>query len=105
MLVPALYLALEKKAKKKGKEAKGGLRCKGTPDAVSGDTEVLSSHEGDEDEQDEEEEDEDKPLVGGTYSLECLPRNELSPFGVPLVRTIGIRVRSILFLPTEFGLI
>ena len=56
MLVPAPYQAPEKKAKKKGKEAKGGLRRKGTSDAVSGDTEALSSHEGDEDDKEEEEE-------------------------------------------------
>ena len=54
MLVPAPYQAPEKKAKKKGKEAKGGLRRKGTLDAVSGDTEAPSSHEGDEDEEEEE---------------------------------------------------
>ena len=56
MLVPAPYQAPEKKARKKGKEAKSGLRRKGTSDAMSGDTEVLSSHEGDEDEEEEEEE-------------------------------------------------
>ena len=55
MLVPAPYQAQEKKAKKKGKEAKSGLRHKGTSDAVSGDTKALSSHEGDEDEEEEEE--------------------------------------------------
>ena len=54
MLVPTPYQASEKKAKKKSKEAKDGLRCKGTSDAVSGDTKVLSSHEGDEDEEEEE---------------------------------------------------
>ena len=51
MLVPAPYQAPEKKAKKKSKEAKGGLRRKGTSDAVSRETEALSSHEGDEDEE------------------------------------------------------
>jgi len=35
MLVPTPYQTTEKKAKKKGKEAKGGLRRKGTSDAVS----------------------------------------------------------------------
>ena len=55
MLVPALYQALEKKAKKKGKEARSGLRHKGTSDIMSEDTEVLSSHEGNEDEEEEEE--------------------------------------------------
>ena len=63
MLVPAPYQAPEKKAKKKGKEAKSGLRRKGTSDAVSGDTEAPSSHEGDEDE--EEEEESNSPLKGG----------------------------------------
>ena len=56
MLVPAPYQALEKKAKKKGKEARSGLRRKGTSDAVSGDTEAFSSHEGDKDGEEEEEE-------------------------------------------------
>ena len=46
----------EKKAKKKSKEAKGGLCRKRTSDAVSGDTEAPSSHEGDEYEEEEEEE-------------------------------------------------
>ena len=54
MLVPAPYQAPEKKAKKKGKEAKSGLLHKGTSDAVSRNTEALSSHEGDEDEEEEE---------------------------------------------------
>ena len=49
MLIPVPYEAPEKKAKKKGKEAKSGLRRKGASDVVSEDTEVLSSHEGDED--------------------------------------------------------
>src|SRR6266536_3241437 len=56
MLVPAPYQAPEKKAKKKGKEAKSGLRRKGTSDVMSGETEAPSSHEGDEDEEEEEEE-------------------------------------------------
>ena len=56
MLVPARYQAPEKKAKKKGKEAKGGLRRKGTSDAVSGETETHSSHEGGEDEEEKEAE-------------------------------------------------
>ena len=64
MLVPVSYQAPEKKAKKKGKEAKGGLRRKGTSDAVSGDTEAPSSHEGDEDEEEEEEAESDSPLKG-----------------------------------------
>ena len=63
MLVPAPYQAPEKKAKKKSKEAKGGLRRKGTSDAVSGETEALSFHEGDEDEEEEEAESK-SPLKG-----------------------------------------
>ena len=49
MLVLAPYQVPEKKAKKKSKEAKGGLRRKGTSDTVSGETKAHSSHEGDED--------------------------------------------------------
>ena len=41
------YQALKKNAKKKSKEAKGGLRRKGTSDAMSRETEAPSSHEGD----------------------------------------------------------
>ena len=63
MLVPAPYQAPEKKAKKKGKEARSGLRCKGTSGIASEDTEVLSSPEGDEDEEDKEES--NSPLKGG----------------------------------------
>ena len=63
MLVEVPYQALEKKARKKGKEAKGGPRCKGTSDVVSGETEVPSSPEGDEDEEEEEVES-DSPLKG-----------------------------------------
>ena len=63
MLVLAPYQAPEKKAKKKGKEAKSGLRRRGTSDAAPEDTEVLSSHEGDEDEEEEEEES-NSPLKG-----------------------------------------
>ena len=63
MLVPTPYQAPEKKAKKKGKDAKSGLRRKGTSDAVSGETEAPSSHEGDEDEEEEEAES-DSPLKG-----------------------------------------
>ena len=61
MLVLAPYKALEKKTKMKGKEAKSGLRHKGTSDATSGDTKAPS-HEGDED---EEEEESNSPLKGG----------------------------------------
>lgn len=61
MLLPAPYQAPEKKAKKKIKEAKGGLRRKGASDVVSEDTETLSSHDEDED----EEEEINSPLKGG----------------------------------------
>ena len=54
MLVPAPYQAPKKKAKKKSKEAKGGLRCKGTSDVVSGEAETHSSDEEDEDEEEPE---------------------------------------------------
>src|SRR5215216_4790152 len=70
MLVPP-----EKKAKKKSKEAKGGLRHKGTSDAVSGETEIPSSHEGDEDEEEEEAES-DSPLKGGGEEEGSLYRPE-----------------------------
>ena len=60
MLVLAPYQAPEKKAKKKVKEAKGGLRCKGASDVVSEDTKTLSSH----DEDEEEEEESNSPLRG-----------------------------------------
>ena len=49
MLVPAPYKALEKKAKKKAKGAKSGLRRKGTSDVAS------------EDDEEEEEEEENNP--------------------------------------------
>ena len=62
MFIPAPYQEPEK-AKKNSKEAKGSLRRKGTSDAVSGETEALSSHEGDEDEKKEEGES-DSPLKG-----------------------------------------
>ena len=61
MLVPTPYQAPEKKAKKKGKEAKSGLRRKGTSDAMSEETEAHSSHEGDEGEEEEEEESNSPP--------------------------------------------
>ena len=40
---------------KKGKEPKGGPCCRGPSDAMSGETEIASSLEGDEDEEEEEE--------------------------------------------------
>nr|XP_020151547.1 uncharacterized protein LOC109736751 [Aegilops tauschii subsp. strangulata] len=60
MLVPARDRAPEKKA---GKEAKGDFRRKGPLDPVSGETEIPSSHEGDEDNEEEEAES-DSPLKG-----------------------------------------
>ena len=61
MLVPAPYQAPEKKAKKKGKEAKSGLRRKGASDVVSEDTETHSSPKDNEG----EEEESNSPLKGG----------------------------------------
>ena len=63
MLVLAPYKPPEKKGKKKGKEANGGPHHRGSSDAVSGETEILSSHEGDEEEEEEEVES-DSPLKG-----------------------------------------
>nr|XP_045087525.1 fibrous sheath CABYR-binding protein-like [Aegilops tauschii subsp. strangulata] len=63
MLVLAPYQAPEKKAKKKGKENKGGPRHRGPSDAMSGETEALSCHEGGEDEEEEEAES-DSPHKG-----------------------------------------
>ena len=65
MLVPVPYQAPEKKGKKKAKEAKGGPRRRGPSDTVSGETEILSSHEGDEEEEEEEEAESDSPSRGG----------------------------------------
>ena len=62
MLVPVPYQALEKKAKKKSKEAKGGLRHKGTSDVTSEDAETHSSPATDDD---EEEEKSNSPPEGG----------------------------------------
>ena len=59
-MVPAPYQALEKKAKKKGKEAKSGLRRKGASDVVTEDTETHSSP----DEDEGEEEESNSPLKG-----------------------------------------
>ena len=61
MLVPAPYKAPEKKAKKKGQEARSGLRRKGTSDATSEDAETHSSPA----ENDEEEEESNSPPEGG----------------------------------------
>nr|XP_020181379.1 uncharacterized protein LOC109767039 [Aegilops tauschii subsp. strangulata] len=55
--------APKKKAKKESNEAKGGLRHKGTSDAVFVETKAPCSHEGDEDEEEEEAES-DSPLKG-----------------------------------------
>ena len=61
MLVLAPYQAPEKRAKKKGKEAKSGLRHKGASDVVSEDTETHSSP----DEDEGEEEESNSPPKGG----------------------------------------
>jgi hypothetical protein len=53
MLVPAPYQASEKKAKKKARETRSGLRRKGTSDVTSEDTESHSSAA--EDDKEEEE--------------------------------------------------
>nr|XP_040258366.1 uncharacterized abhydrolase domain-containing protein DDB_G0269086-like [Aegilops tauschii subsp. strangulata] len=58
MLVSAPYQA----PKKKGKEGKSGPRHKGSSDAMSGETEAPSSHEGDKEE--EEEVESDSPCKG-----------------------------------------
>ena len=60
MLVPAPYQAPEKKAKKKAKETRSGLRRKGTSDVTSEDTETHSSPDEDEGEEEESE----SPLKG-----------------------------------------
>nr|XP_040249487.1 neurofilament medium polypeptide-like [Aegilops tauschii subsp. strangulata] len=67
MLAPTPYQAPEKKAKKKkGKETKSGPCHKGPADAMSGETEAPSSHEGDKEEEEEEEEyvESDSPRKG-----------------------------------------
>ena len=61
MLVPVPYKAPEKKAKKKAKGAKSGLRCKGTSDVTSEDDETHSSIPEDNDEEEEEEEENNPP--------------------------------------------
>ena len=69
MLVPVPYQAPEKKAKKKGKEVRSGLRRKGTSDITSEDTEALSSHD-----EDEEEEEENNSPPKGERRKGGLPR-------------------------------
>jgi hypothetical protein len=61
MLVPAPYQAPEKKAKKKARETRSGLRRKGTLDVMSEDAESHSSAA----EDDKEEEERDSPPEGG----------------------------------------
>ena len=61
MLVPVPYKAPEKKAKKKAKGAKSGLRRKGTSDAASEDDETHSSVPEDNDGGEEEEEENNPP--------------------------------------------
>ena len=55
MLVPVPYQVPEKKAKKKAKETRGGLRHKGNSDVTSKDAEVHSSAAEDDKEEEEEE--------------------------------------------------
>ena len=59
MLVPAPYQAPKKKAKKKGHEARSGLRRKGASDVVSKDTKSSTSHD-----EDVEEEESNSPPKG-----------------------------------------
>ena len=61
MLVPVPYKAPEKKAKKKAKGAKSGLRRKGTSDSASEDDETHSSIPEDNDGEEEEEEENNPP--------------------------------------------
>ena len=56
MLVPAPYQAPEKKAKKKAKGSRGGLRRKGASDVTSEDAKTHSSIAEDDEEEVEEEE-------------------------------------------------
>ena len=62
MLFPAPYEMPEKKAKKKAKETRSGLRRKGTSDATFEDAETHSSAAEDDD---EEEEESNSPPEGG----------------------------------------
>ena len=64
MLFPAPYEVPEKKAKKKAKGTRDGLRRKGASDAMSEDAEDHSSATED-DEEEEEEEEIHSPLQGG----------------------------------------
>ena len=64
MLVPAPYVVPEKKAKKKAKGTRGGLRRKGNSDVTSEEAEAHSSAKED-DEEEEEEEESHSPLQGG----------------------------------------
>ena len=59
MLVSALYQVPEKKAKKKGKETRGGLRRKDTSDTKSEDSKTSSSRD-----EDVEEEESNSPPKG-----------------------------------------
>ena len=61
MLVPTPYKAPEKKAKKKAKGAKSGLRRKGTSDVASEDNETHSSVPEDNEGEEEEEEENSPP--------------------------------------------
>ena len=70
MLVPAPYQAPEKKAKKKAKGTRGGLRPKGTSDMASEDAETHSSAAED-DEEEEEEEESNFPLPEGGKKREA----------------------------------
>ena len=64
MLVPVPYQAPEKKAKKKAKGARGGLRHKGTSDMTSEDIETQSTPATDDEEEEEEEEESNSPCEG-----------------------------------------
>ena len=55
MLFPTPYEVPEKKAKKKAKGTRSGLRHKGTSDVTSEDAEARSSAKDDEEEEEEEE--------------------------------------------------
>ena len=65
MLVPTPYQAPEKKAKKKAKGTRGGLRRKGTSDVMSEEAKAHSSAAEDNEEEEEEEDESHSPLQGG----------------------------------------